>query len=299
MHRHLLLFFGVFLPSFRMGAQVILPDTMTALLSNRGGLEDVRTDSVFHEGPLEIQYLTLPSEVFGRITLCRMAYDRMKPRKAILFLHGGGQTKRVFEAHARILAKDSFVCLLVDAPPARPEPWRRKYLNYTNPSEDLNAYCQSVRDLRRCVDYLQDLGMETIHFMGLSKGAWTGAALASVETRIDRFILMAATGSHTYDLETSPEKFISGIRNSLTVAQRRNYVRILRPLDVEVRLNAGPPGRFLFQFAENDPYVSDALADRAFSAAKGEKQRRSYPCAHDQLIDFPAAATDRIGFLKN
>jgi len=219
---------------------------------------------------------------------------------ALILLHGGGQNRYTFLENAMNLASKGFVCMLPDSPAARPEPYRISYLNYGEAQKDFRAYTQNVRDMQACFVALCELGYvdtQNIGFVGFSKGAWTGAQLAGLNIGIKTFILMACSGSQTWDLIHLNEEYLNKTRLSLSQEQLNNYLKIMGSLDPIHHLKLKKESSIFFQFANSDPYVTDDMADLSFFSATNPKKRKNYESKHEGLSYHEEATNDRMNWL--
>jgi hypothetical protein len=220
---------------------------------------------------------------------------------AVIFVHGGEQNKYTFLSEALDLAAESFVSLVIDAPPARLAPNRLNYFNYSDPKKEFSAYRQTVIDVRRGIDLLEQnplIDRYRIAFVGLDKGSWIGGILAGVENRIPFYILMGCSPCPTCDLKASEEPSLVKARSSLTQEQISMYeiqMRYLNPLNY---LGNRSDSQIFFQFTDNDPYVSEEMAELAFKTSNEPKLEKYYSTTHFELLDFPEAKLDRKNWLK-
>jgi predicted esterase len=219
---------------------------------------------------------------------------------AVIFLHGEGQDKTVFLNEALHMAIESFVSLVIDAPPARPNGYRMNYLNYSEPKKDFAVYRQTAIDVRRGIDILEQnplVDRFRISFVGFDKGSWTGALLSGVENRISCYVLMGCSPCQTCDLKNSNEPSMVKIRSSLTPEQINQYELQMRYLNPVNYLGNRFDSRVFFQFAEADPSVSEEMSDLAFKTAGEPKLEKYYTSTHKELIEFSEAKLDRKNWL--
>ena len=104
----------------------------------------------------------------------------IEPRSAgrfagIVFGHWGQGNRTEFIPEAIRYAQAGAVCVLIDYPWVRPEPWRRKvYVPETSAEQDRDTLAQAVVDLRRAIDLLEsrpDVEKGRIAYIGHSYGA--------------------------------------------------------------------------------------------------------------------------------
>src|SRR5438876_583920 len=105
------------------------------------------------------------------VRICEIEYDSprggrvpgylIEPRSAgrfagIVFGHWGQGNRTEFIPEAIRYAQAGAVCVLIDYPWVRPEPWRRKvYVPETSAEQDRDTLAQAVVDLRRAIDLLE------------------------------------------------------------------------------------------------------------------------------------------------
>lgn len=96
----------------------------------------------------------------------------------LVFGHWGEGNRTEFLPEAIRYSGVGAVCVLIDYPWARPEPWRRKvYAASTTAEQDLDVLAQAVTDLRRAIDLLlqrSDIDPKRIAYVGHSYGLNSG-----------------------------------------------------------------------------------------------------------------------------
>ncbi|CAN5345776.1 hypothetical protein BH23BAC1_BH23BAC1_44740 [soil metagenome] len=204
-----------------------------------------------------IQFKNDKSETISAFLIEPKAIGRFP---AIIYQHWGEDNKEQFLGEAERMAKQGFICLLINAPWLRP-PHRNKpflQISYT-------IYTQGVIDLQRSLDLMQtrgNLDTSKIYFVGHSYGAHMGGILAGIESRFKGFILMSGTASLTELLKNSDDKTIRLLRNSYP-DEFEKWRYILKPLNAEnyIRYSRVP---VFFQYALNDEYNVDELEAKKF-----------------------------------
>jgi fermentation-respiration switch protein FrsA (DUF1100 family) len=69
----------------------------------------------------------------------------------------------------------------------------------------------------------------------------------------------------------------------------------MKELDPIQHISRAKPAKLLFQFADNDKYISKSVANDFFGAASEPKQVKRYDSKHD--LDIDAARVDRREWL--
>ena len=221
---------------------------------------------------------------------------------AIIFLHGPGQNKYIFLNNAISLAGNSFASLLIDDPPARPVSQKINYQNYSEPGKELLVHRQSVIDVRRGIDLLEQhpkIDGDRIAFTGIEYGAWTGAIVAGVEFRIMTYILINCPSRPSSDLRLSNEPRIVKIRNTLTSEQLNQYEVTLLKLDPVNYLPYHRNSNILFQYPAEDSTSLINIPFEAFKSASEPKTMVTYKTSVFDLINFPEALQTRNKWLFN
>jgi pimeloyl-ACP methyl ester carboxylesterase len=186
------------------------------------------------------------------------------PGGAVLFLHWLGappdNDRTEFFEDAVQLADHNVTSLLVEAPWADPAWFPNRKLD-----EDLSATTQYVAQLQSYFGYLiaeaKPKG-DKIAFVGHDFGAMYGALLLPRENAIRHAVLMAAVPDFADWFllerklsETETEQY----RQRMSVVAPSRYLRCARNVDV------------LFQFAENDRYVSGEQTSAFIDSAPADK----------------------------
>lgn len=228
--------------------------------------------------------------------------QKIKEFPVVIFLPGATQNKSAFLPHALDLASEAFASLLLDSPIDRPDDHKYNFRNYTEPRKDFSGYRQSVFDIRRAIDLMEEhqrIDRNRIAFIGCGSGAMIGAIVSGVETRISSYLLMGWYFSFTNELRTGTEPSIVKARDLLESDQISLYETVLKPLEP---LNYLPNHRnsyVFFQFAQDDPYYNEQAAKDAFHLTKDPKRQKCYKTTNAELPSFDEAMQDRKNWLKN
>ena len=300
--------------AFRLGAFLL-----TVLLSTFHAMaQQVETFSYDASLPLDlkiekqekiagarVRWVSYNSPMKGRISALLVIPSKLPPNTrvpAVLYLHWGRGDKREFISEALILARANVVGLSIDAPWARPVPFRAdREGNINDPVKDFELYRQTVLDLRRSVDLLvQTAGVDPgrIGYVGHSYGATWGGVLAGVERRLKAFVLMAGLPSVVDFEDRGADKsaeIIDAFTKESSPAQIKNYIKTLSPISPENFIIHSSPAGVMMQFARFDPYISRAAALHYFEVAGQPKEIRWYESSHE--VNAPDALRDRCRFL--
>jgi dienelactone hydrolase len=217
-------------------------------------------------------------------------------------MHWGQGDRSEFIWEATLLARSGAVCVLVDAPWARPQPWKQVGEDLSQPDLTRKMYIQNTVDLRRAVDMLLargDVDPERIAYVGHSFGATQGGLLAGVERRIKTFVLMGGLPSLIDPSIGGARKFddyLRIIKERVPDEMWRKYCDAIAPLTPATFVAHAAPSSVLMQFATDDSWISRRAAETYFAAATEPKAIKWYRSAHD--FNNLEALADRALWLK-
>jgi cephalosporin-C deacetylase-like acetyl esterase len=289
---------------FDSSAQSI-PDEITKLFEySRSGPLDIQERSAEkHEG-VTIHDITYASPVKGLVTAYLAVPAGRGPFAGVLFQHWGFGDRAEFLPEMLLLAKAGAVSISIDAPWARPEPWKTEDEggHITHPEIDRDIYVQTVIDLRRALDLLlsrHDVDAKRIGFVGHSYGATWGGVLAGVERRIATYVLMAGLPD-VADFSPSGAPAMDSISEQMKAKfneqQLQHYADIISAI-APVRFVAhSSPASVFMQFAVKDTFISRSAAARYYEAAGDPKRCKWYFASHE--LNDPAALADRVQWLQ-
>jgi len=217
----------------------------------------------------------------------------------ILFGHGNYADRAEFLPEAVAYARAGAMCLLIDFPWARPEPWYRPMGNSLDPEADRDVFIQAVVDLRRGLDFLQyrpgcngDLA-----YVGHSIGGQFGAILSATDSHRLKAVVIAGSAPSQRDvLIESDEPVMAALRNILGPERLEAYCDLMADFDGEKYVPWTQAGIILFQFGRYDRYVTAEAMERYAEAAAGESGVKTYNAGHD--INDPSAYRDRAAWLS-
>jgi predicted esterase len=206
---------------------------------------------------------------------------------AVFFLHWLGappaNDRTEFFEDAVQLADHNIASLLVEAPWAEPEWFPNRKLD-----DDLANTLRYVAQLRSYFRYLlaeTKPKADKVAFVGHDFGAMYGALLVQQENAIRHTVIMTAVPDFA-DWFLFERKLGDSdahqYRQRMSVVAPSRYLRCARGIDV------------LFQFAENDRYVSREQASAFIDSAPAAKTVLWYPGGHE-LQD--ASRKDRVAWL--
>jgi dienelactone hydrolase len=257
---------------------------------------DVKENSVEEKNGVKVLDISYSSPG-GRVTAYLVEPQGKGPFAAVLFMHWGQGNRSEFLDEAIELASAGVVSLLLDAPFARPEPWRRpaKPGDY---KEDREIFVQSIIDMRRGVDLLEtrsNVDRKRIGYVGHSYGASLAGALAATEKRIKALVLMAGLPSISEFTRSSKHPGMTKYRESIPKEDFERYVKDISVIDANQYIGKATPSVLFFQFAEQDEFITKEDAVKYFQLASEPKEVKWYEGGHELN---KAARRDRIEFLK-
>ena len=219
--------------------------------------------------------------------------SRSEPIPFVILLHGGGQDRGACLGEAWLLADRGIGSLLVDLPQARVLP------SFSDPAAEQNAFQRTVIRVLRGLDYLAlrgDFDLDRGAVIGFSFGAWIGSALAAVETRVKRAVLVACAPRMSELWRASP--YTAAIRREVPPAQLARYIEVSQSLDSVRFLGQCSKTHLFFQCGADDEVVSPEQVQEFAPYAKGLNRLKVYDSAtHLQMFFDPVARQDRISWL--
>jgi len=216
------------------------------------------------------------------------------PFPAVIFVHWAQGNRTEFLSEALILARAGAESLLIDAVFNRPGGLGD---DFNHPEREKQGYVQLVADIRRGVDLLQsrpEIDGKRIAYVGHSYGATWGGALAGVEHRICAHVLMGGLPQYG---DLSDNKWIwEQITKHHTKEQIDAYKKAYAPVEPKNFIGLAPPSTVMFQFAEQDRFITPGLAKIYWEAAREPKLQKWYYTSHE--FNDPRALLDRDRFLE-
>jgi dienelactone hydrolase len=184
-----------------------------------------------------------------------------RPVPAVIFVHWGFGSRSQFLHESKLLAKTGIGSLLVSAPFG----------------DSKEHFVQTIINLKRAVDLLvadQRVDSTFIGYVGHSWGGTIGGLLAGVENRIRAYVLIAGFPSYAKYARRDDLKLFAGIY----------YVA------------HSAPAALMFQFANDDEFVSREDAEQYFEAGGEPKVIRWYDQTSHKFSNESARA-DRLEWL--
>ena len=213
---------------------------------------------------------------------------------AILFVHwyepaAHNSNATEFLAEAKALAKQGVMSLLVStfwSIPAgnyKERRWQDDYLNSLN----------QTRDLLRAMAWLRarpEVDKQRVAYVGHDYGAAFGALVAGLDHQIKGFVLVAGGPklSHWYLYGSA-----SGVPEGENLGA---FKRSFSPIEPE-KMIASAQAKLLFQFAEQDHYISLEEAQSFVKHAPSDAEIQFYPTGH--AMDLSTVYFDRKRWLNN
>ncbi len=222
----------------------------------------------------------------GRIKAYLVQPSVKGPFAGILWFHWLGEVKSdrtEFLDEAVALAKQGTASLLIQGY----FPWTEEPTD--GPTDHQQIVDQTI-EVRRALDLLLSqpkVDKRRIGFVGHDYGAMFGSIASGVDKRVKTYVMIAGMGSFSdWSL-----KYWSGPKTNGADA----YKLAVKDVDPIGYVGHTAPASLLFQFANNDKYISRETADAFFGAASKPKEVKWYDATHDLNID--AARNDRREWL--
>jgi dienelactone hydrolase len=212
------------------------------------------------------------------------------PFAAILYVHwyepsSPTSNRAEFLNEAVDMAKDGAVSLLISTNWSDPA-WFNDGRSLATDYDDSIA---QVRELRRALDVLEaqpQVDKTRIGYVGHDFGAMYGAVLSGVDARPKAYVLIAGTKSFS-------DWFLLGSR--LTDTEQNAFIDRMSALDPRTYVAHATAAYILFQFGEQDPYVSHDDASDFFHATAVTKGIMRYDTGH--AMELPEIEAARKGVL--
>jgi dienelactone hydrolase len=244
---------------------------------------------------ITVHAISYASPKGGRVTAYLVVPRGNGPFAGLLFLHPAGGDRSAFLDEAVALAPVGVVSLLIDAPSARPEPWRRLARSVAGQRA---IDVQAIVDVRRGVDLLvarPDVDARRLGYVGYSFGGGLGGVLAGIERRIRAYVLMAGEPRFSEQLRASQHPIIVQFRESMTAEELEQYIAEMALFDPIACIGQAAPAAVFFQFGRRDEVIAVAAAEEYYRAASEPKAVRWYDAGHKLNEE---AARDRAEWLR-
>ena len=176
------------------------------------------------------------------------------------------------------------VVIYVDPPSFRPQDTGpRGILTFTE--KDREEQIQLIIDLRRAIDLLMarpDVDPERIAYLGVSYGGTMGGLLASIEKRLQAYVLVVGDGGLVTHV-TNPENLTMSLNEFSE--EYGAWIDDMWPIEPIHYVNHASPTPLLFQNAVRDQYVNVEDAIRYQDTASEPKYVIWYDSEHWPLPD--------------
>ena len=204
----------------------------------------------------------------------------------ILFFHWLGEVKSdrtEFLEEAVALAKLGTASVLIQGY----FPWLEKPMDGET---DHQQIIDQTIEVRRGLDLLlsqPQVDKRRIGFVGHDYGSMFGSIASGVDKRVKTYVMVAGMGTFSdWSLQYWPGPSKKGADV---------YRDAVKDVDPIAYVGYAAPASLMFQFANNDKYISRAVADAFSNAASSPKEVKRYDATHDLHID--AARNDRREWL--
>lgn len=241
---------------------------------------EARVDDVSFTGPgatLINAYLLTPSRSEGR-------------HPAVIYAHGAGGDRQELLDEARQMAEKGAVTLTLDMiyGPERARPLPQ---GMAGVRENSRLEAESVREVRRAVDFLQSLDSvddDEVGYVGWSAGARMGALVSGVEHRIKAFDLIAGGAAPVSEyVRLAPTDLQEELETLLERTDPLHYVALAEPSEL------------LFQDGREDKVVPEAALRELADAGSEPKEVRWYDAGHvptsKMWVDSRSWLSDHLG----
>jgi dienelactone hydrolase len=198
------------------------------------------------------------------------------PFAGVLFFHWLGEVKSdrtEFLDEALALAKKGTASLLMQGY----FPWSEEPTD--GPTDHQQIIDQTI-EVRRALDLLLSqpkVDKRRIGFVGHDYGSMFGAIASGIDKRVKTYVLIAGVGSFG---DWSLKYWTGPSKNGADV-----YKQAVKDVDPIGYVPHTAPATLLFQFANNDKYISKQVANDFFAAASRPKEVKWYDATHDLNIE--------------
>ncbi|MBK9925523.1 MAG: hypothetical protein IPP66_09555 [Anaerolineales bacterium] len=203
------------------------------------------------------------------------------PFAGVVFLHWLGSPnggRKQFLEEAVNLAQHGVVSLLLQGY----YPW----MTVTTLDEtDRPRILGQIKEISRGVDFLltqPNVDPQRLGFVGHDYGAVFGGTVAGVDKRVKTYVLIAGVPT-LGDFQQVGIKLPDG------------YLSFIEDLDPVRYVSKASPASIFFQFAKNDQFVSEEMANQ-FADAASEPKKATWYDDHHQMANETASA-DRLAWL--
>jgi cephalosporin-C deacetylase-like acetyl esterase len=212
----------------------------------------------------------------------------------IVFLHGYGGSKDDIREAAKLVAREGYALIAIDAEYHGERRESGKELYSPNISDSVRGIIQTVIDLRRAIDYLEtraEIDIERIGYVGGSMGGIIGAIFIGVEPRIKAAALIVAGGNMSLMIKESQHYTMPAIREHLQKESisYEELQKMLDPIDPINFIGYFSPRPVVFHLGKFDRVVPAEAGRQLYEAAGEPKQVHWYDTGHDVPLDLVLA----------
>lgn len=261
---------------------------------------DVKETLLFERDGVKVYDVSYASPKLGRVAAYLVVPPGKGPFAGLVFGHWGQGTHTEFLPEAVLYAQAGAVSLLPANPWVRPDPWRRRLNQVTNPEEDLELYSQAVVDLRRGFDLLSTrpgVDPARLAYVGHSFGAQFGAILSAVDHRVKAAALVGGVPDLACVYLDNDDPDIVGLRAAVPEEDLKQYLQVTARINAIHYVPHAAPTPLLFQFARHERYFDETAMKRYAEAASKPKSVKWYDTGHD--LNDVQALLDRAEFLRD
>jgi dienelactone hydrolase len=203
----------------------------------------------------------------------------------VVFAHAAGENRDTWLPELSAIARHNVTAMIAEIP----------FKVTGDPNADSAMVVAAVLAQRRALDLLSrrdDTDKSRLAIVGHGWGGDLAQVLTALEGRLSGVVL-AGAGSRL-----SQTMFVSTESKSGRVANRDAYLNALTRFDGARYVSVtGTKRSLLLQVGNQDPAVPKSQVDELVAVSAGSKTRKDYPTG-DDLLKSPAAAADRLAFLR-
>jgi predicted esterase len=256
---------------------------------DRNAALDLKEESVKEIDGIPVRDISFAANTpqTGRVKAYLVSPAGKGPFAGVIFFHWYGRTngdRNQFVDEAVALAKKGTASLLIQGT----FPWSQAP---TGAAADRQRVINQTIEVRRSLDLLlaqPDVDRSRVAFVGHDYGAMYGAILANVDKRINKYILIAGTGSFS---DWSLRYWLAKLPDS----EKNAYRKSLNEVDPLTHIARVKSAQFLFQFARSDEHITKEVAENFYNSARAKKEIIWYDGKHE--LNVEAARQKRIVWL--